>query len=34
MFSIPHLDTLRKAEINWIVALFEPHTRILEIGAS
>ena len=34
MFSIPHLNTLRKAEINRIVTLFEPHARILEIGAS
>jgi SAM-dependent methyltransferase len=33
MFSIPHLHTLRKAEIDRIVAFFEPRARILEIGA-
>jgi SAM-dependent methyltransferase len=33
MFSIPHLNTLRKAEIDRIVTFFEPQARVLEIGA-
>ena len=33
MFSIPHLNTLRRAEIDRIVAFFEPQARVLEIGA-
>lgn|SRR5262245_15252390 len=33
MFSIPHLNTLRKAEIDRIATFFEPGARILEIGA-
>jgi SAM-dependent methyltransferase len=33
MFSIPHLNTLRKAEIDRIVGFFEPNARVLEIGA-
>jgi ubiquinone/menaquinone biosynthesis C-methylase UbiE len=33
MFSIPHLNTLRKAEIDRIVTFFEPNACILEIGA-
>jgi ubiquinone/menaquinone biosynthesis C-methylase UbiE len=33
MFSISHLNTLRKAEIDRIAAFFEPKARILEIGA-
>src|SRR4029079_17891902 len=33
MFSIPHLNTLRRAEINRIVAFFEPRAHVLEIGA-
>jgi len=33
MFSIPHLNMLRKAEIDRIATFFEPKARILEIGA-
>jgi ubiquinone/menaquinone biosynthesis C-methylase UbiE len=33
MFSIPHLNTLRKAEIDRIANFFTPGARILEIGA-
>ena len=33
MFSISHLNTLRKAEIDRIVTFFEPRARVLEIGA-
>ena len=33
MFSIPHLNMLRKVEIDRIVAFFKPHARVLEIGA-
>jgi SAM-dependent methyltransferase len=33
MFTIPHLNTLRKAEIDRIVTFFEPQARVLEIGA-
>ena len=33
MFSIPYLNTLRKAEIDDIVRHFEPGSRVLEIGA-
>jgi SAM-dependent methyltransferase len=33
MFSISYLNTLRKAEIDRIVAFFQPQARVLEIGA-
>jgi SAM-dependent methyltransferase len=33
MFSIPHLNTLRKAEIDRIVTFFKPQAHVLEIGA-
>jgi SAM-dependent methyltransferase len=33
MFDIPHLNTLRKAEIDHISKFFTPRARILEIGA-
>jgi SAM-dependent methyltransferase len=33
MFSIPHLNTLRKAEIDRIATFFESQARVLEIGA-
>lgn len=33
MFSISHLNTLRKAEIERIATFFSPRARVLEIGA-
>jgi ubiquinone/menaquinone biosynthesis C-methylase UbiE len=33
MFSIPRLNTLRKAEIDRIATFFESQARVLEIGA-
>ena len=33
MFSYPHLDELRRAEIEEIVSLFPPRSRVLEVGA-